>query len=121
VAAPDLSNLATMTTMSEFEDVVLAITYVSADRTIYVERRGDRFRWSIARRDGGGSMLQEIGAYLGVPHDQISVSLQTVDGWRVVRADPEPAEPVDIYGFIQPTSDPAIVGARMLAALSGKV
>ena len=119
MSARDWSTLATMTTMSEFEDVVLAITYVSdpTAHTVYVERRGNRYRWSIAHRGGVDPIQREIASYAGVPHDQISVPFLTVDGWAVVRPVPDPKEPVDVYGFIEPASDPAIVGARILATL----
>ena len=111
-----------MTTMSEFEDVVLAITYVTnpAHHTVYVERRGGRFRWSFAHRGGPYPLLREVASYAGIPHDQIVLATETVDGWTVARAEPVPPEPVDAHGFIQPASDPAIVGARIVA-LSAKV
>ena len=112
-----------MTTMSEFEDVVLAITYVTdpEHHTIYVERRGDRFRWSFAHRGGPYPLLREVASYAGIPHDQIVVVSQLVDGWTVVRPEPVPQEPVDAYGFIQPATDPAVVGARIVALPPGKV
>ena len=117
MAAPDRNTLATMTTMSEFEDVVLAITYVTnpEHHTVYVERRGGQFRWSFAQRGGPYPLQREVASYLGIPHDEVVFATDTIDGWTVVRPEPAPPERVTAYGFIQPATDPAVVGARIVA------
>lgn len=58
----------------------------SGGRTVYVERSGDRFRWSPAVRGGGYPLLRVVARFLECPHTDITVGVEPVGEWCIVQA-----------------------------------
>ena len=100
------------------DDVVREITRLG-DRSsvrVYVERRGTRFRWSIAVRGGPYPLLREVARFLGIPHTSLVVPCQSVDEWCIVAPARDLRTPVNAYGFVDPASDVVTVWDRVIRA-----
>lgn len=91
--------------------VAEAVAQVSNGRRhLYVERRGDRFAWSVAHRGGPYPLMREVAAYVGLPDGSLAVSAQGLGDWSVLIGpngdDDRP--PPDVWAVI---TLPASVGA----------
>jgi len=82
---------------------------------IYVERRDDAYRWSIAHRGGAYPLLRELARFLDVPYESIILPFGTVDGWAMVLA-PDLSGPPDAWGIIESSTDLSTNLERLLAA-----
>jgi len=69
--------------LDEVVDAV-ADAVTSVDRSIYIERRGDLWRWSFATRGGPYPLLRLVSAFLGIAHHWVVVSSTAVAEWCVV-------------------------------------
>lgn len=89
VGRPDRIALArSIGVPAPLDDVVDAVAAYaeSGGRTVYVAQVGDRYRWSPAVRGGGYPLLRVVARFLDCPHTDITVAIQTVDGWCIVLA-----------------------------------
>jgi len=79
---------------SPIEDVALAVSVASHDESeVYVERLGDRYRWSLVHRGGPYPLLRIAARFLQVDYQSIFIGFRDVgNGYSALSADPE-AEP----------------------------
>ena len=82
---------------------------------VYVERRDNAYRWSIAHRGGAYPLLRELARFLDVPYGSIILPFGTVDGWAIVLAPDLAGEP-DAWGIIEPSNDVSTNLERLLEA-----
>jgi hypothetical protein len=91
-ADPDrVAFIETTRVPSSLDDVVAAIaTYTEHAGAAYVERFGERWRWSPAHQGGAYPLLRIVARFLRIDHHRIMVPFRTVlDGWAVLRPDEE--------------------------------
>ncbi len=105
---------------SSLEEVAAAISVATIKfHDIYVERRGDQYRWSFATKGGPYPLLRITARFLLMdPYSLVGVGSRVVgDGWgvQIVESDTEP----DSWAVL--TFDGAVaaehVGLRVLAEL----
>jgi hypothetical protein len=84
----------------------------SVDQPVYVERVGDRYRWSPTSRGGPYPVGQLLAKFLRCKFSDLTIGFVTVDGWCVIR-DPE-APPADRHLVLEPIT---IDGTTDLEAL----
>jgi len=106
---------------SSLDDVAEAVAVATEDlRRIYVERVGDRYRWSLVHPGGPYPMLRITARFLRVDHTRIMVGCRAIaGGMSVLVADPsEPtiADAWAVLDFEGPTSV-ADVRERILTAV----
>ena len=82
---------------------------------IYVERRDDTYRWSIAHRGGAYPLLREVARFLDVPYESIILPFRTINGWAIILAPDLAAQP-DAWGLIEPSSVVSTNLDRLLSA-----
>ena len=82
---------------------------------VYVERRGNAYRWSIVHRGGPYPLLREVALLLDVPYESMALPFGSVDGWTYVLADDLEGKP-DSWAIIEPSSDASVNVARLLEA-----
>lgn len=91
-ADPDrVAFIETTRVPSSLDDVSAAIaTYTKHAGAAYVERFGERWRWSPAHRGGAYPLLRIVARFLRIDYHRIVVPFGTVlDGWAVLRPDEE--------------------------------
>ena len=68
---------------STIETVAMAVSVATEFQTkVYVERLGDRYRWSLIHRGGPNPLLRITAKYLQVDYNSIIVGCREVgDGW----------------------------------------
>jgi hypothetical protein len=93
----------------------IALFAVPRFSKVYVERRGNAYRWSIAHRGGAYPLLRELALLLDVPNTAIVLPFYTVDGWAIVRTADLNGDP-DSWALIEPSTDVSINVERLLAA-----
>lgn len=71
---------------SPLADVAAAVATASRhERTVYVERKGDRWRWSLAHEGGPYPLLRVTARYLGLDYQSLLVRARAVrGGWSVL-------------------------------------
>jgi hypothetical protein len=86
---------------TSLDQVVAAIAVYaeSGGATAYVERVGERYRWSPAVKGGPYPLTRVVARFLECRHTEITVGFITVDGWCIV-GDPEGGPPVDDYAVL---------------------
>ena len=64
------------------DDVAQAIADAASRHAplVYVERHGERWRWSLAHRGGPYPLLRETARFLGMPPSSLLMSCTCVDG-----------------------------------------
>ena len=92
----DAVGIVRLSTLDEVGDAVAE--YASSGGTAaYVERAGDRYRWSPATSGGGYALLCLVARFLRCRPSELTVGFHTVDDvWWVVN-DPDDEQPVDEY------------------------
>src|SRR5437870_774655 len=72
--------------LSTIEHVSEQIALFAAPRfpRVYVERRGDAYRWSIAHRGGFYPLLRELALLLRVPYTSLVIPFRTVEDCTVL-------------------------------------
>jgi hypothetical protein len=93
----------------------IALFGVPRFQNVYVERRGNAYRWSIVHWGGAYPLLRELALLLDVPYTPIVLPFDTVDGWAIVRAADLKGDP-DSWALIEPSTDVSINVERLLAA-----
>jgi hypothetical protein len=83
------------------DEVVEAVTdAVRWQSSIYVERRGCLYRWSLAHGGGPYPLLRLVCKFLEIPHYWVLVSCAPFDGWTITACrEGEPAEAAAIVDF----------------------
>jgi len=73
-------------TWSTPEEVAKAIAVASeTERHLYVERRGDAYRWSLAHKGGAYPLLRITARFLGVDYRSIFIGFRTLsNGYSVI-------------------------------------
>ena len=102
---------------STIETVAMAVSVATEFQTkVYVERLGDRYRWSLIHRGGPYPLLRITAKYLQVDYHSIIVGCREVgDGWSGLNGnETEPLEPDAwaVLTFAGPTTA-TDVGARI--------
>ncbi len=102
---------------STIETVALAVSVATEFQTmVYVERPGDRYRWSLIHRGGPYPLLRITAKYLQVDYQSIIVGCREVgDGWSGLKGhETESLEPEAwaVLSFESPTTA-ADVGAHI--------
>ena len=84
---------------SPIEAVAEAVSAAwDAAPALYVERLGDRYRWSLAHRGGSYPLLRVAARFLQMDYQTLMIGFRTVeDGYAVLARDPE-HEPVPDAG-----------------------
>ena len=87
---------------SSADEVLEAMrTYATAlDAPVYVERMGDRYRWSPVHRGGPSPLGHVLAKFLGCKTTDLTIGFVTIDGWCVIH---DPKEPVaDRHLILEP-------------------
>ena len=71
---------------SSIRDVAVAIAAFAkrSDAKVYIERRGDGYRWSPAHPGGPYPILREVARFLELDHHRLIVGCAAVDDLSVV-------------------------------------
>jgi hypothetical protein len=87
------------------QDVALAVSVASeSGHRIYVERRSDLYRWSLAHSGGGYPLLRITARFLHVDHGRIFVGFRTLpNGMAIMCDDPNIVEEPDTWAILEPT------------------
>jgi hypothetical protein len=103
-------------TWSELNEVAAAVAVASeSERRIYVERRAQLYRWSLAHSGGGYPLLRITARFLGIDYTRIYVGFRTLlDGTAIICDDPQAAEEPDAWAVL---NVPEAVGPETAAAL----
>lgn len=100
---------------TEDEVVEAMCAYALAlDEPVYVERIGERFRWSPAHRGGPTALLHLLAKFIGCEHTELTVGFVTLDGWCVIRTPEEP--PADRHLILEPATVDRTINLWMLLA-----
>jgi hypothetical protein len=80
---------------SPIEEVALAVSVATEHETeVYVERLGDRYRWSLIHRGGPYPLLRITARFLEVDYSSLFIGCRAVgDGYSALSDDPR-GEPV---------------------------
>ena len=91
-------------TWSPLEEVALAVSVASeTERLIFVERRSDLYRWSLAHPGGGYPILRVTARFLHVDHARIVVGFRTLpSGMAIMCDDPSVVEEPDSWQLLEP-------------------
>ena len=92
----------------------------ATNRLIYVERRGNLYRWSLTHRGGPYPLLRETAKLLGIDFHTIILPFRTLPtGLAIVDAEPKPSQPADRWMVLEFESAESVekVCARIRKAL----
>jgi hypothetical protein len=71
-------------------------------RQLYVERRADGYRWSLAHRGGPYPLLREAARFVGVDHRSLVVGCRSVgDGWCALQLGPHDGSEPEAWAVLQ--------------------
>ena len=86
-------------TWSELKEVALAVSIASeSERRIYVERRAQLYRWSLAHSGGFYPLLRITARFLGIDYTDIYVGFRTLpDGTAIICDNPQVVEEPDSW------------------------
>jgi len=106
---------------SSLEEVALAVSVASeSERRIYVERRSDLYRWSLAHPGGGYPILRITARFLRVDYQRIFVGFRTLpDGTAILCDDPSVVEEPDVWAILEPPS--ALTAAEALGLITSSL
>ena len=85
-------------------DVIATAVAAASARTrlIYVERRGNVYRWSPAHRGGPYPLLRETAKVLGADHHELIVPCRGLpNGIGIVDAEPPYSSPADRWAVLE--------------------
>jgi hypothetical protein len=89
--------------------VVLA---TEIDPELFIERQGDRYRWSFASRDGAFALLEKAARFLRIDQSQLLVGFRTLDDGTCVLLDDrvgfEPSDEAALITFKVPSTESEI-------------
>ena len=75
---------------------------IALEEPVYVERIGDRYRWSPAHRGGPTALGHVLAKFIGCELSDLTISFVTLDGWAVIHHPEEP--PADRYLILEPST-----------------
>lgn len=88
---------------------------------IYLERRGDRYRWSLTHRGGPYPLLRETAKMLGIDYHALALPSRALEGTplTIVAADPRLGLP-EAHALLEPpiAPDPMSLADQIRAALN---
>ena len=89
-------------TWSELKEVALAVSIASeSERRIYVERRAQLYRWSLAHSGGAYPLLRITARFLGIDYTGIYVGFHTLpDATAIICDDPQTVEKPDTWALL---------------------
>jgi hypothetical protein len=101
---------------SSADEVLEAIrAYATAlDAPVYVERAGDRYRWSPVHRGGPSALGHVLARFLGCEFSDVTIGFVTLDGWCVIRDPKEP--PADRHLILEAITIDATTDLEALLA-----
>jgi len=74
------------------------------ERIVYVERRGNEYRWSLATKGGGYPLLRVSARFLGVDHHRTFIGFRTLrDGTAILCEDPSNVDIPDRWALMMLT------------------
>jgi hypothetical protein len=103
LASANARHLESTRRWSSLDEVAEAVAAAreAGSRQVYVEVRGDRFRWSTVGNEGGYPLLRVTARFLGVDHRRISVGFRTLDdGIAILCEDPGRVEAPDRWSLL---------------------
>jgi len=122
-AAPDRHALIrTAVDPAPLADVVEAVAVAITDEPrLYVERRGDRYRWSFVHAGGPYPLLRVTARFLGVDHTTITIGFVTIAGQSILCRDPGQWTDPDDWAVVEfpEGSTPAAIEAAIVEAVVG--
>ena len=111
--------------MVRFHDLATVAEAVAAASAapgpIYVERRGDLYRWSLTHRGGPYPLLRETAKLLGIDYHQLVLPCRALDGTGLTIVGAEPhARPPDAWVLLDPppAASPESVAQSIHSALT---
>ncbi len=89
-------------TWSPLGDVAEAISVASTvENRIYVERLGDRYRWSLSSKGGSYPLLRATARFAEVDYQRIVVGFRTLaDGTAIISDDPGAVDEADAWALV---------------------
>jgi hypothetical protein len=108
---------------STIETVAMAVSVATEFQTeVYVERLGDRYRWSLIHRGGPYPLLRITAKYLQIDYSSIVVGCREVgDGWSGLEGSETESLESDVWSILSfdgPTT-PADVRALINRVIDG--
>ncbi len=108
---------------SDIRDVAAAAAAAAEGPVhIYVERRGDRYRWSLAHPGGSYPLIRVTARFLEVDYHRIMVPFRTTaDGFAIWCKDPDHPEEPDAWAVLRIEDRPSVdeLVTRIMVALGG--
>jgi hypothetical protein len=104
---------------------VVADAVAAASQTeplVYVERRGDEYRWSLATKGGGYPLLRITARFLGVDYRRIYVGFRTLpNGAAILCEDPANIDIPDKWAVLKLSGKitPTAAAWRIRTAVGG--
>jgi len=97
-------------------EVAAAIAVARAgNQGLYVERRGEAFRWSLAHRGGPYPLLRISARFLGIDHTSISIGFRTLpDGHAILCEDPDKFDQPDEWCVLETADELSLQEASAL-------
>jgi hypothetical protein len=101
---------------STIETVSLAVSVATEFQTnVYVERLGDRYRWSVIHRGGPYPLLRITAKYLQVDYTSIIVGCREVgDGWSGLNGNETESSEPDSWVILTFDGSTAVADVRAL-------
>ena len=89
----------TCSTLTVVGEAVAAAS--ETEQIVYVERRGDEYRWSLGTKGGADPLLRISARYLGVDHQEIVIRFRTLpDGTVTLCEDPANIDVPDRWALL---------------------
>lgn len=83
------------------DEVALTVAAASEHKEdIYVERRGDLWRWSLAHSGGPYPLLRITARFLEADYTKINIECLTVGEWTILNSHPELTDAPDAWTII---------------------
>jgi hypothetical protein len=85
------------------EEVAKAIAAASeVERHLYIERKGETYRWSLAHGGGAYPLLRISARFLGVDYQSIYIGFRTLpDGYSILCEDPGDFDEPDAWTVLE--------------------
>jgi hypothetical protein len=108
-------------TWSELNVVTEAVAAASeTEPVVYVERRGDEYRWSLATKGGGYPLLRISARFLGVDYRRIYVGFRTLpNSTAILCEDPANFDTPDKWALLKLSGKITPTAARRIRTAVG--
>ena len=110
----------TWSALNVVADAVAAASEI--EPVVYVERRGDEYRWSLATKGGGYPLLRISARFLGVDYRRIYVGYRTLpNGMAILCEDPSKIDVPDKWAVLKLSGKitPTAAARQIRTAVSG--